>query len=155
MTESVCPSTSQALAVSPTRTPNGFARKVFAEVVDESHRLIPWELPICPRPRECRRRNTRYEPREADRPARRARLHDRASAAEAIDGLDAQGLITTSDQGTIELTSQGKALSDNVIAVRHELRKKLYGNIPSEDIATTNRVLDTIQQRATAVQALQ
>jgi hypothetical protein len=55
MTESVCPSTSQALAVSPTRTPNGFARKVFAEVVDESHRLIPWELPICPRPRECRR----------------------------------------------------------------------------------------------------
>ena len=42
-----------------------------------------------------------------------------------------------------------------MIAVRHELRKKLYGNIPSEDIATTNRVLDTIQQRATAVQALQ
>jgi hypothetical protein len=48
MTESVCPSTSQALAVSPTRRPNGFARKVFAEVVDESHRLIPWELAHLP-----------------------------------------------------------------------------------------------------------
>jgi DNA-binding MarR family transcriptional regulator len=82
-------------------------------------------------------------------------VHDHASAAQAIDGLDAQGLITTSDQGTIELTTQGEALSENVIATRRELRNQLFGGIPSEDLATTNRVLDTIRQRAAAAHARQ
>jgi hypothetical protein len=31
----------------------------------------------------------------------------------------------------------------------------LYGDIPNEDIATTNRVLDMIRERATAVHARQ
>jgi DNA-binding MarR family transcriptional regulator len=80
-------------------------------------------------------------------------VHDQASAAQAIEQLRERELITTSDRGTIELTAQGKALSDKVIATRSELRNQLYGGIPSEDIATTNRVLDVIRQRATAMDA--
>jgi DNA-binding MarR family transcriptional regulator len=82
-------------------------------------------------------------------------VHGEASAAQAIDQLLERGLITTSDRGTIELTAQGKALSEKVIATRSELRNQLYGGIPSEDIATTNRVLDMIRDRATAVHARQ
>jgi DNA-binding MarR family transcriptional regulator len=80
-------------------------------------------------------------------------VHDQASAGRAIDQLRERGLITTNDQGTIELTARGEALSGKVIATRSELRNQLYGGIPSEDIATTNRVLDTIRQRATAIHA--
>jgi DNA-binding MarR family transcriptional regulator len=80
-------------------------------------------------------------------------VHDQASGSQAIDQLRERGLITTSDRGTVTLTAQGEALSGKVIAARSELRNQLYGGIPSEDIATTNRVLDTIRQRATAIHA--
>jgi Mn-dependent DtxR family transcriptional regulator len=82
-------------------------------------------------------------------------MHEEASAAQAIDQLCVRGLITASNQGTIELTTQGQTLSDAVIATRSALRNQLYGGIPSEDIATTNRVLDMIRERATAVHARQ
>jgi DNA-binding MarR family transcriptional regulator len=80
-------------------------------------------------------------------------VHDRRSGARAIDQLLERGLITTSDRGIIELTAQGKALSEKVISTRSELRNQLYGGIPSEEIATTNRVLDMIRDRAMAVHA--
>jgi DNA-binding MarR family transcriptional regulator len=82
-------------------------------------------------------------------------VHDQASAAQAIDQLRERRLITTTDRGIIELTAQGEALSNKVIATRSELRTQLYGGIPNEDIATTNRVLDTIRERAAAVHARQ
>lgn len=80
-------------------------------------------------------------------------VHDRRSGAQAIDQLLERGLTTTSGRGTIELTAQGTALSEKVIATRSELRNRLYGGIPSEDIATTKRVLDMIRERAAAVGA--
>jgi hypothetical protein len=79
-------------------------------------------------------------------------VHDGASAADAIDQLHRRDLVTTNDShGTIELTSQGMALSEQVVATRQRLRHKLYGDIPSEDVATTNRVLDLIRERADAL----
>jgi DNA-binding MarR family transcriptional regulator len=79
-------------------------------------------------------------------------VHDSASAADAIDQLHRRDLVTTNDShGTIELTSQGMALSEQVVATRQRLRHKLYGDIPSEDVATTNRVLDLIRERADAL----
>ena len=44
------------------------------------------------------------------------RVHDHASAAKAIDELHDQELIYTGDQNTIELSTRGKALTDNVFA---------------------------------------
>ena len=85
----------------------------------------------------------------------RMTVHDGASAAEAIDRLHRQRLITADDQGVIELTTRGKALADKVIATRSELRTQLYGGIPTDDIATTKRVLDTIRERAAAVHVRQ
>jgi Mn-dependent DtxR family transcriptional regulator len=82
-------------------------------------------------------------------------VHDDASAAEAIDQLHSQGLLNTDDQGTVGLTAKGKALSDKVIADRSELRTQLYGGIPSDDFATTKRVLDLIRERATSVHTTQ
>jgi DNA-binding MarR family transcriptional regulator len=82
-------------------------------------------------------------------------VHDQASAAQAIDQLNERRLMTTTDRGIIELTAQGEALSNKVIATRSELRTQLYGGIPNEDIATTNRVLETIRERAAAVHARQ
>jgi DNA-binding MarR family transcriptional regulator len=82
-------------------------------------------------------------------------VHDQASAAQAIDQLRERGLITTSDQGPIELAAQGETLSNKITSTRSELRNQLYGGIPSDDIVTTNRVLDLIRERATAVHARQ
>ena len=56
---------------------------------------------------------------------------------------------------TIELTDQGKALSQKVIAARNELRNQLYADITPEDFETTRRVLDLIRQRAAAIHARQ
>lgn len=81
------------------------------------------------------------------------RVHDHASAANAIDQLHDQELIYVGDQNAIELTTRGKALADNIIATRHTLRNQLYGGIPGADIATTIRVLDTIRERAMTVLA--
>lgn len=84
-------------------------------------------------------------------------VHDQASAGQAIDELHGRGLITTStdEPGAIELTTQGMALSEKVIATRGDLRNQLYGGIPPEDFATTKRVLDLITQRARAIHAAQ
>ena len=84
-------------------------------------------------------------------------VHDQASAAHAIDELRERGLITTTadDLATIELTDQGKALSQKVIAARNELRNQLYADITPEDFETTRRVLDLIRQRAAAIHARQ
>jgi DNA-binding MarR family transcriptional regulator len=76
-------------------------------------------------------------------------VHDAATADDAIDQLHARGLVTTTAAGgVIELTSRGTELSEQVIATRQNLRLTLYGGIPSEDFATTNRVLDLIRERA-------
>jgi DNA-binding MarR family transcriptional regulator len=75
-------------------------------------------------------------------------VHDAATADDAIDQLHARGLVATSARGAIELTSQGAELSEQVIAARRKLRLRLYGGIPSEDFATTSRVLDLIRERA-------
>ncbi|WP_142386836.1 MarR family winged helix-turn-helix transcriptional regulator [Mycobacterium hubeiense] len=78
-------------------------------------------------------------------------VHDPTSATNAINLLHDRRLIAATDQDTIGLTPQGQALYEDVIAARGELRNQLYGGIPSVDIATTNRVLDTIRQRTAAV----
>lgn len=84
-------------------------------------------------------------------------VHDEEGAGRAIDELSDRGLLNTQtdDPGVVELTSQGRALADNVIAKRTGLRERLYGGISPEDIATTTRVLDLITERAGAIHAEQ
>jgi DNA-binding MarR family transcriptional regulator len=98
------------------------------------------------------------EARDVDRERLIGRLvelgvHDRRSATQAIDQLHERGLIASTDQDIIELTAQGTALSEDIVATRRQLRDQLYGSIPREDIATTNRVLDTISERAKTAHA--
>ncbi len=81
------------------------------------------------------------------------RAHDHANAAKAIHELHDQGCSTTDDQNTIEFSTRGNVLAYNVLATRHELRNQLYGGIPNPDIATTNRVLDTVMERAMTMSA--
>lgn len=73
-------------------------------------------------------------------------VDDEAGIAKAIDELHDRDLVTTST--TVELTTQGKTLFQQISATKTDLQKQLYDGIPAEDLTITNRVLDLITERA-------
>ncbi|MGH3550907.1 MAG: hypothetical protein ACRDQU_22850 [Pseudonocardiaceae bacterium] len=82
-------------------------------------------------------------------------VDDEAGIAQAIDELSEQGLLSTDDQGKLELTTRGTVLFQQVNAIRTALHNQLYDGIAAEDLATTTRVLNRITELARVAHAAQ
>ena len=77
-----------------------------------------------------------------------------ATVDELFDGLAARGLVRedgTGDAATVDLTPQGRAAFNQVNDGGLATAAKLYGDMDSDDLATTKRVLAEITERAKAM----
>jgi DNA-binding MarR family transcriptional regulator len=79
-------------------------------------------------------------------------MNDRADIAAAIDELQQRDLLSA-DGGTLGLTARGRAMREQISAVRTGLHRQLYDGITADDLKITQRVLDQITQRAKAIHA--
>jgi hypothetical protein len=96
----------------------------------------------------------------ADPPMAREQIVSRATsglkvsddvAIAALDGLVASGLVSVGDE--VAITDAG---ADRQRLIRGEIdmiTARLYGDLPSEDLATAGRVLTTVTERANAMLA--
>jgi DNA-binding MarR family transcriptional regulator len=79
-------------------------------------------------------------------------MNDWADIAAAIDELHQRDLLSA-DGGTRELTARGRAMREQISAIRTGLHRQLYDGITPDDLKTTQRVLDQITQPAKALHA--
>ncbi|MGH3759635.1 MarR family transcriptional regulator [Actinophytocola sp.] len=76
---------------------------------------------------------------------------DRAAVRAAITELEATGLAAGDER--VELTERGRELLERVTAATLRASDRLFEGIPTDDVATTSRVLDLITERAVVVRA--
>ncbi|HKA83687.1 MAG TPA: MarR family winged helix-turn-helix transcriptional regulator [Acidimicrobiales bacterium] len=76
---------------------------------------------------------------------------DRSTARTAIDELVAGGLVDPSgDPATLALTPEGAARFATIRRGIDQIAERLYGDLPSDDLATTHRILAIVTERANA-----
>jgi len=75
-----------------------------------------------------------------------ADVQARISELAAAELLDAAG----DDGSTIAVTDAGKQLHARIRGVVAEITERLWGDLPTEDLATAGRVLATVLERANA-----
>jgi DNA-binding MarR family transcriptional regulator len=74
-----------------------------------------------------------------------------ADAAARIGQLAARGLLEAPDEGSeVRVTEAGRALHDRVRAAAGEITRRLWGDLPDEELAAAARVLSTVLERAEA-----
>lgn len=66
-----------------------------------------------------------------------------------IDALVESGFLATKEEGIV-LTAKARDLQERVGARVGEITARLWGDLPSEDLATAGRVLGTVLDRANA-----
>jgi DNA-binding MarR family transcriptional regulator len=74
---------------------------------------------------------------------------DDATAQATLDELEAAGLLTRAAT-RVELSGAGTARVQRILSGIGEISARLYGDVPSEDLDTTRRVLATVAERARA-----
>ena len=74
---------------------------------------------------------------------------DEATATGLLEGLAAKGLVTVGDSG-VTVTDSGRQLLDRVRAQVVEITRRLWGDLPSEDLEAAGRVLSIVLERAEA-----
>jgi hypothetical protein len=74
---------------------------------------------------------------------------EKPTAENVVDDVLADGTLT----GDIQLTASGQVLFDKISAASAELTKRFYGDLPSEYLAETARVLTIVTERANALLA--
>ena len=87
--------------------------------------------------------------RLAERVAGALKVSD-GEAQQRIAELAARRLLHTpdDDRGPVTLTEHGKQVHAEVRAATAEITRRLWGDLPAEDLATAGRVLDTVLARA-------
>lgn len=76
-----------------------------------------------------------------------------ASVAERIAELTDAGFLRASGDGHVQVTDEGQARWTQVRAAIAPITQRLWGDLPTEDLAAAGRVLSTVLDRATAVLA--
>ena len=69
-------------------------------------------------------------------------------AAGLVDRLGSAGLIDSDHPALIELTPAGNELHDRLVRETNALTERLWGDLPSDDLAVTARVLNAVLGRA-------
>ena len=69
-------------------------------------------------------------------------------AEQLLDRLTDAGVIETDDAQTLTLTAAGIALRDGIASQTGAITERLWGDLPSDDLAVAARVLSTVLQRA-------
>jgi DNA-binding MarR family transcriptional regulator len=69
-------------------------------------------------------------------------------AAELIDSLGSAGMIDTDQPDTIQLTPAGRELHARLVADTDALTQRLWGELPSDQLAVAARVLNAVLRRA-------
>jgi DNA-binding MarR family transcriptional regulator len=78
---------------------------------------------------------------------------DVATVRQAIDQLEAAGLVAAAEQDLVVPTESGQELFERVTTATVRAGDELFDGIAGQDLAVTKRVLDQITQRAQAVHA--
>jgi DNA-binding MarR family transcriptional regulator len=76
---------------------------------------------------------------------------DVATVRQAIDQLEAAGLVAAAGQDLVVPTESGRELFERVTTATVRAGDELFDGIAGQDLAVTKRVLDQIPQRAEAV----
>jgi DNA-binding MarR family transcriptional regulator len=76
---------------------------------------------------------------------------DVATVRQAIDQLEAAGLVAAAEQDLVVPTESGQELFERVTTATVRAGDELFDGIAGQDLAVTKRVLDQITQRAQAV----
>jgi hypothetical protein len=71
-------------------------------------------------------------------------------AAELLERLGSSGLINPDPAAPVELTPAGRELHDRLVAETNAIAPRLWGDLPTGDLAVAARVLSTVLRRATA-----
>ncbi|HEX3616051.1 MAG TPA: hypothetical protein VHU61_05915 [Solirubrobacteraceae bacterium] len=71
-------------------------------------------------------------------------------AAGLVERLGDAGLIDTDPTAQVELTTAGHTLHERLVAETDTIVARLWGDLPSDDLAIAARVLSTILRRAAA-----
>ena len=77
----------------------------------------------------------------------------KAGAAEAearVDELVAAGLLGSSDDGVVAATEAGAHVHARIRGTVGEITRRLWGDLPADDLEITGRTLRTILERANA-----
>jgi DNA-binding MarR family transcriptional regulator len=74
-------------------------------------------------------------------------------AAALIERLQEARLIDTDPEERVELTPVGTKLHDRLVAQTDEITDRLWGDLPSDELAVAARVLSTVLNRAAVRQA--
>ncbi|MEH1016892.1 hypothetical protein V6U90_27800 [Micromonospora sp. CPCC 206060] len=77
---------------------------------------------------------------------------DRGLAEQVVTDLTGAGLLTTPTSGAPALrpTAAGRQVQDDIRAAVAGITDRLYGGLPTEDLAAAARVLGTVTERANA-----
>lgn len=73
-----------------------------------------------------------------------------ADAEARVTGLAAAGLLSVSEDGKVAVADAGAHVHARVRGEVGEITRRLWGDLPAEDLATTGRTLATILERANA-----
>lgn len=71
----------------------------------------------------------------------------------ALRRLVAAGLVTTGDEGLLELTQAGAVLFSDLGTQVREMTQALFGDLPAPDLEATRRTLHEITHRANTLMA--
>lgn len=78
---------------------------------------------------------------------------DEPTAAGALDGLVAAGLVEERDGGLVALTAAGHEVHRQVRERVQEISAAVYGGLPAEEVAVAVRILTAVTERAEALLA--
>jgi DNA-binding MarR family transcriptional regulator len=73
-----------------------------------------------------------------------------AEAQARVDELAAGGLVEAGSDESISVTHAGSELLGRIRTTVAEITQRLWGDLPTDDLATTGRVLATVLERANA-----
>jgi DNA-binding MarR family transcriptional regulator len=74
-------------------------------------------------------------------------------AAELVERLDSAGMINTDQAAAVELSPAGRELHDRLVAETDAIAARLWGDLPSADLAVAARVLSTVLRRTATERA--
>jgi DNA-binding MarR family transcriptional regulator len=73
-------------------------------------------------------------------------------AARLVERLIKAGMINRDPAAAVELTPAGRELHDRLVAETDAIARRLWGDLPSDELAIAARVLSTVLRRAVTEQ---
>jgi DNA-binding MarR family transcriptional regulator len=74
-------------------------------------------------------------------------------AAALIERLSRAGMISSDQTAPVQLTPAGRKLHDRLVAETDAIAGRLWGDLPTDDLAAAARVLSTVLRRAATERA--